>query len=175
MPVKSGYGEGLFADCTYYYGTEINQFVMYARYSKINGRPCMHEEWCFTSRSRIEKKAGLRTIDDLINSNFETFFKKEERHFVHEKIDSEKFLRWYTGCKQKENLDSKEQKIGDILGQRLYGGGWFENPAAFVSKFANVKREIRKKPGPKTGPEKEYLAMEYTHFLIRLNQEGEEE
>jgi len=174
------YGDGLFTDWTYYYGYENYQFVIYARWSKILlpkniSCPCVHEEWRFISRSKIHKIAGIKTLDDLIHFDFETFFKKQERLFVHEHVKVDEFSKWLVGLERKKNLDYKEQMQVDLVFQQFTSKYGMFNSAVLVHDIALTKSEINKARGPKTREQQRILNTNYNRFLIRLDQTGEEE
>jgi hypothetical protein len=174
------YGKGLFTDWTYYYGYENYQFVIYARWSKILlpkniSCPCVHEEWRFISRSKIHKIAGIKTLDDLIHFDFETFFKKQERLFVHEHVKVDEFSKWLVGLERKKNLDYKEQMQVDLVFQQFTSKYGMFNSAVLVHDIALTKSEINKARGPKTREQQRILNTNYNRFLIRLDQTGEEE
>jgi hypothetical protein len=48
---------------------------MYARPSKLNGKPCAHEEWKLMQPSNIKKITGISTIKDLVSFDIKTFIK----------------------------------------------------------------------------------------------------
>lgn len=73
--------EGLISPKTGYYGPANFRYVIYARLSKINAKPCLHDEWRL-SPPRIREKTGIRTLDDLLNFDIRSFFDRKCKRLI---------------------------------------------------------------------------------------------
>ena len=109
---------------SYYYGSRSFQFFAYTRTSKINGKPCLHEEWRISGSARIKQKTGISVIGDLIDFDLQAFFEENEEKFIsHEEIDWERIGRWLRRWRRPPvtaALASRERLPADTPRRRFY-------------------------------------------------------
>lgn len=159
--LKKRLSRGLFASRTFYStyenvskGTRHCWFklVIYARYSKLNGQPCIHYEWRIKKTSIIFEKTGIKTIEDLLNFNFETFFlAMEKKYIVHEKLDKEKIGKVLCDCERKKSGFTKFQKLHIEMVFTLFVRAYYI--LSISDYYIVVKNELQnldKIRGPKT-------------------------
>lgn len=85
------------------------KFVIYARLSKINWKPCIHYEWRIKKASEIKKRTGIITIRHLLSFDHGTFFEKmEKKYIIHEKLDEEKIGRVLSGLERRKVLTKRQ-------------------------------------------------------------------
>jgi hypothetical protein len=137
------------------------KFVQYARLSKINQRPCIHEEFRILGAKKIRQKTGVSTIADLIIFDSQKFLERElEKLIANKTIDRIKFGRWLAGIDgRKKKLSPREIKEGQIHVahfSQIYN----------ISSFAKLKRilkeltkMIEKAPGARNEFQKRVLAL----------------
>jgi hypothetical protein len=135
----------IFSDWTGYYGNNNFKYVIYGRFSKIDRRPCVHDEWRIKRTSFVKRKTGISSIDDLLRFDFQAFFEKQDKQFiVYEEIDMNKLGRWLLGWQRRKNLSRRQEGSVDIAAQTFCNQYNIINHAALVSYFMNKKAEIKK-------------------------------
>jgi hypothetical protein len=91
-------GKGLFSIETGYYGSLKFEYVAYARRSKLNYVPCVHEEWRMRGTELIQQKMSIKSLSDIAALDIKAFFETtSQRHLVTEEIDLIKLGRWVMG------------------------------------------------------------------------------
>jgi hypothetical protein len=162
-------GKGYFGRYTRYYGGDKNfNFTVYQRISKINGKPCAHEEWRFIGASQIKMKSKISSIADLINFDFQAFCRQQDsKYLAHESINIEKLGKWLCGWTRRRKFTADEKRkiimqAGHFLRHRK-----IKTPADLVNYFSKRKAEFRSKKGRKTKREMAYLKLNPSRFLER--------
>jgi hypothetical protein len=156
-------GGELYADKTRYFGGKNFKFVPYARISKLDGNPCVHEEWRIRGASIIRQKTGIDSIGDLIAFNLKAFMQAmEEKYITHETINYEKLGKWLKGWQRRRKFSDRE-KIALQLSARTYCNfSDIKTSADLITHFRNEKIRIKAKRGRRTELEKKILAVKYT-------------
>jgi len=157
---KIDYKKGFFSYKTNYCGQYGFRYVIYPRYSKINGQPCLHEEWRIVGASTIKRKTGIESISDLITFDFEAFFARQDKQYIiYEEIDDKKLARWMMGLSRKKKL-TKRQKIRiDINGRFFLNVYEISNYSDLVNFFKKIKSELKATRGRKNKWENKILSL----------------
>jgi len=91
------------------HGGKIFRFVRYTRLSKINEKPCIHEEFRINTANYIKKKTDIKTIEDLANSDPKEIYRNLKRKYVtKDRIDTVKLGKWLENVTWRRKL-SKSQ------------------------------------------------------------------
>lgn len=87
--------KGLLGDRTLYLGARRRQLVAYLRNSKIDEKPCFHQEWRLKTAASIRRHLGINSISDLISLDVGQKFTKLTGKFIkYEEIDHEQHGRF---------------------------------------------------------------------------------
>jgi len=103
--------EGLISPQTGYYGPDKFRYVIYARLSKINAKPCLHDEWRILP-PRIREKTGIRTLRDLLDLDIHSFFDKQYHRLItaeEKPIYLERLGRWLLDWGFKKKLTNEQE------------------------------------------------------------------
>jgi len=105
---KSKINKSHFSPVTGYFGSKYFKYVIYARLSKINERPCIHAEWRIVGASQLKTKTGIASIHDLITFDLLKFFNEQDKRYIsHEGIDLTKLGCWLLGWNKKKYLSKR--------------------------------------------------------------------
>jgi len=164
--------QNAFGDLTGYYGQNKNfMFRIYTRFSKINGKPCIHAEWVMKSAALIRTKTGIRKIPDFLEFNLEEFYKRQfEKQITHDEIDKFKLGKW---CR---NLNSRKRKF---LEKDMYRIGFnanlfcrknrIETYTELVTWFKREKDRIKSKPGRSSEYDTKIINTDPNKFRIPVD------
>ncbi len=152
--------EKLFSSKTIYMGSDKFKHVIYPRLSKINGRPCIHSEWRIQGAFNIKTKTGIASIADFVDFKLRDFVNQQKKQQItHDRINPTKLGRWILGKSGRKSFSEYDLRRWGIQG-RLYCNVYKINTYAdLVTFLVNIKEELKKKRGPKTGNEKRLLAL----------------
>jgi hypothetical protein len=106
--------DGYYETPTIYLGGKNVQYVLYARPSKLNGKPCVHGEWKLESPSSIKKTTGISTITDLYLFDIRDFIESQNEKFLRDDLQINMFYlgKWLEGCtRQKKFSDKKRSEV----------------------------------------------------------------
>jgi hypothetical protein len=106
--------DGYYETPTIYLGGKNVQYVLYARPSKLNGKPCTHGEWRLKAPSTIKRVARISTIADLFLFDIRDFIERQNERLLRDdmQIDMIKLGKWLEGCTKQKKLSDK--KLSDI-------------------------------------------------------------
>ena len=161
---------GLFAEKTFYSSFDDKQggrrsnfkYVLYARWSKINDKPCVHEEWRIAGAGLIARKTGIRDIGDLVRFDFRRFFDKQNaKYIVHESINYEALGLWLTGFDGRRVLTRRQWRGVQIRAQQflLRAKRDRETYSDLVLLFKDEKKRISEKRGARSEWDKKVMAL----------------
>ncbi len=157
---KSKINKKLFSPVTGYFGSGKFEYVIYARLSKINNRPCIHTEWRIIRASTLKRKTGIVSIHDLITFDLLKFFDKQNNRFiVHESIDLTKLGRWLLGWNKRKSFSNRELMKMGITGRIFCNVHKIKTYADLVNYFMVVKKILQGKRGPKTSYQEKFLSL----------------
>lgn len=157
---KSEINEKLFSPVTGYFGSNNFKYVIYARHSKIDDRPCVHAEWRITGASNLKRKTGIISIRDLTNYDLIKFFDEKDKRFIaNESIDLTKLGRWILGWTRKKSFSEKALRRMGINGRLFCDAYEIDTYADLVSHFKVVKKKLQDKRGPKTSYQEKILLL----------------
>lgn len=116
--VKQQLLKKIFSTRTGYWGNKDRfEYVIYARYSKINGIPCAHTEFRIIGAHTIQMKTGIRSIDDLINYRIDKFFDKMDSDTLsYQEINRKAIGQWLLGLDGRRTSTRRQ-----IMGIELTG------------------------------------------------------
>jgi len=160
----------LFGQQTGYFGSDNFKYVVYARLSKINGMPCVHEEWRIRGAANIRKKTNISIISDLISFDLKAFFEDQyNRHICFEEIDNLKFGKWLLGMTRLKNV-TKQQLMKIQLAHRHFCDDWdISTYADLVRFFKQQKKDIKSKRGRRSAWDIKILSLtDYSRFAKKI-------
>ena len=159
---------GLFAERTFYSSLDNEKggrwvrfrYVLYARRSKMNNRPCVHKEWRIAGAGLIARKAGIRGIDDLVRFDFKEFFDTiGGKYIVHESINHETLGKWLNGFDGRKALTQQEKHSVDLAVQHFLQSHKIETYSDLVLFFRDEMSSINEKRGVRSAWEKKVMAL----------------
>ena len=169
-----------FAKQTYYSGTPrrnkmtgaVNikgslKYVVYARYSKLNGEPCLREEWRISTREAIVKYTQITSLRHFMDCDTEGIFTNlAKRYLVRETFDYTKLGLWCLGRKYRKKLTEQEGRRSKFRGRCYCSVYRIRTFADLVTHFRLEKEKIAKKGrGRKTFAEEKVLSVKnYDRF-----------
>lgn len=158
------------SDSTFYYGDPAFRYVIYVRYSKINGQPCFRSEWRIQGSSRIKKVSGVNFISDLLRLDLEYFFESMEKKYLeraHDGIDLFKLGKWLRGLERHKKLSDKQEFSVRLSAMHLLNSLQVENYAGFVHALKQLKEEIKTVSGKRGSFRDKILSLtNYGKFKI---------
>ena len=166
---KSKINKKLFSQVTGYFGSKNFEYVIYARLSKINDRPCIHAEWRINGASHLKTKTGIVSIRDLIKFDLLKFFdEQDKRYIVHESIDLTKLGRWLIGWNRRKSFAKRDLMKMGITGRIFCNAYKIKSYADLVRYLMNTKKKLEHKTGSKTSYEERFLLLtNYGNFSVK--------
>lgn len=173
--------KGLWSDESYIFGTprvskktgEINvagklKYAFYARDSKLNGQPCVHEEWRISGAGNIVKNTGMQTVHDLLQANVrECFDAMSTRWLTHGKIDHLKLGLWLLSMDYRKKLTDREESKARFRGS-VYCRIWaIRTFADLAGHFMLRKQDVKMRGQGHTYWGKRFLRIKnYRRFAV---------
>lgn len=118
IPMKPG----LFSDRTGYWQNDSIKYVIYPRFSKFNGWPCLHVEWRLNKSRNVSKHTGIYNVADLLTFDIKTSFLNLYKRLIYYKgIDYESLGRFVQDMR-------KKQKNAGVIGKGRFTGGTLAEP-----------------------------------------------
>jgi hypothetical protein len=158
---------------TRYLGPKNFRYVQYARLSKINRKPCFHEEFRISGAKKIRQKTGISTIADLIIFDPQEFLDRElEKMLTKKTIDMQKLGRWLAGIDGRRKKLTRQEKIKCQIHVRHFCSTYeIETFNDLKKTLSGLNKEIRKHPGAKNEFQKRVLALKgnYSRFQLKSN------
>lgn len=148
-------------------GTKHFKCCAYACFSKVTGEPCHHREWRISRANNIKKKSGIRTIKDLLEFDFPSFFKKTDSRYSipMERTDQRKLGLYLTGMGNRNHLTKRQLMHIGCIGHAYSKGAHAET----VEYLKILKTEIDKLEYPKSEIEERISTMtNYNRFMVPL-------
>jgi len=161
----------VFYNKTLYYGAENFKYVVYVRYSKMNGHLCLHCEWRLRGAALIKKKTGINNINDLINFDFEKFFTEQEsKQLLRSGIDRDKLGKWLLGLSRRKKFSEQElQRIRTVANLFCHFNN-IKTSAQLANYFRNEKKHILAKAHRRTAYDNKILKIDdYSRFEVPYN------
>lgn len=176
---KSANEKGMFSQQTGYWGKDNFQFVLYARYSKITGEPCIHSEWSIRGSGNIKKKAGIRSVKDLCELDLEQRYEQITAEYITtEAINRDKLGKWMNGWSRKKILSRLDQMKVDLAAATLLSSICFRSPrhainhknrnctaAELAEWFKEEKERIRSEEVELTEWDKKILSVQSNSYF----------
>jgi hypothetical protein len=155
-------------DKTWYYGNKNFQFVLYPRLSKINDRPCVHEEWRIIGASAIKNKTDISSIADFSGFDIKRCFEEMYRKYmIHEMIDYLKLGKWILGWTRRRNLASEEIRRAKTQANLFCRRRNIRSAADLATFFKKEKGRIKAIRGRRTVYKSKMLKTNYRNFVRR--------
>jgi hypothetical protein len=156
-------------DKTWYYGTKKFQLVLYPRMSKINGQPCVHEEWRISGATNIKKKTGIESIADFIEFDIKKCFEEMySKYMVYEKIDHLKLGKWILDWTRRKKLTDREVKKAKMQASLFCRHKNIKSAADLINFFKKEKNRIKAIRGRRTPYKSKMLKANYRNFVKRM-------
>lgn len=159
--------KGLFSRWTLYAGSDGFKYTCYARLSKINNRPCYHDEWRIKS-SLIREKTGISTIEDILSYDLQAFFNKQYKRLItHKEIDTDKLGKWLLGWDRRKAFTAR-QKMGIGLEAHHFCIHYKINTFAdLAGTLMELKKQSKAKKGRRAAWDNKILSLKnYGRFAI---------
>jgi hypothetical protein len=143
------------------------QYALYARPSKLNGKPCVHGEWRLNKPSNIKRFTGITKIRDLVLFDIKTFIEGRNKKFLRDdkQIDIMKLGKWLTDSypRQKKFSDEKRKEIRTeaitfLSTYQIYSF------AGLIQYFKAEKMKVKEKEGK----EFEYLGSPFEEKIMAV-------
>lgn len=152
-----------FGKSTSYSFSKLFGIRSYCRYSKVNGDPCFHREYAIMQPTPIFQKTGIRTLQDLLDFPFPSFFEKTDHKFISVSVpDPIKIGKWFLNLSNKKVLTEREKwSVGchaTFYGHRPFG--------EFLMMFRICQKAARAKTGRKTELEQRLVKMKNPSIFI---------
>lgn len=160
-----------FGTLTGYLGSKDFRFVIYARKSKVNGKPCAHLEWRVQNSSNIKRKTGITTIDDLVSFDCKSYFESTYKKFIADgRIDREKLGKFLVGIDgRRKNLSKTEKNQIDLQICHFLNAYGIETYSDLVDYFKQEKEKIMHQKGPRSEWSRKILSIKsYGRFRASL-------
>lgn len=155
-----------YSDKTGYWGSKKAKLAMYPRISKKANVYCVHDEYRFWNASNIKKKTGISTLNDVINFNFEQFFKQQNKYITYESIDYEKLGRWVNNIPPRTSVIKTFGKEKIIVYNKAERAAYLFCRAEIIKTVAGLRmffkkelKRIRTKVGRRTQWENKVLDL----------------
>ena len=156
-------------DKAWYYGSKNFQIVLYPRLSKINGKPCVHEEWRFIGATTIKKKTDISSIGDFIGFDIKRCFEEMYcNYMIHEVIDYLKLGKWILNWTRKKNLASEEVHKAEMQAYLFCRHKNIKSSADLARFFKKEKDRIKAIRGRRTVYKSKVLKANCGDFVKRV-------
>jgi len=161
---------GLFGHRTFYSSYENKKdgkfvrfrYILYPRYSKMNNKPCIHEEWRISGAALIARKSGIKCIEDLVRFDFKGFFDaNKEKYIVHESLDRDAVGRLVMGYDGRKVLNRRHKMSVGVAAQHFLerGESDIKTWSDFVRFIRDRQSQIKCKRGIRTALEEKILSL----------------
>jgi len=158
--------KGLLGDLTLYHGGKRFEYKGYARLSKINKRPCVHQEWKIQGATVIRQKTGIDAIGDLVAFKPDIFFADTEKRFiVHEDIDCFRIGKWLLGWGRRRKFTEDQIEYINMQGNLFCMENKIETSADLITFFRKERAKIKKKRGRRSDMDQRFLSAKYHTFV----------
>ena len=148
--IEEKYKPLCFSRKTGYFGGEF-KFVLYARLSKLNHRPCIHSEWRIRKAYEIFKRTKIKTFIDLAEFDIERFFTEyTDRYLKCVEIDDEKLGKILLGWSRKKSFTERQIMSIQLASRHFMASYGISNPAELKNCIAEERQLLKHKRGPKT-------------------------
>jgi len=156
----------LFGKHTGYFGGKRFEYVTYARISKINGLPCLHEEWAINGAQTIKNKTMISSISDLCVFDLKSFFEDQyDKHIVHENIDQQKLGKWVLGCTRIKKVSKRKFISIGVNAAHFCEVNDIYTYGDLVKFFKKKKAEIKSRRGRRSAMDNKILSLKnYSKF-----------
>ena len=148
------------------------QYVLYARPSKLNGKPCVHGEWKLESPSSIKKTTGISTITDLVLFDIRDFIERRNKKFLRDDLQINVFYlgKWFEGCTNRRKFTDKERSDIKFHATAFLTTYEIYSFAGLKQYFKTQKMEIKNKVGRRSAFEKKIMEIEsYNQFARKID------
>lgn len=167
---KKKRGKGLWSDRTAYYGGNDFKLVVYPRTSKINDRPCLHEEFRLIKAGNIKKRTGIAFLKDFIDYDIENLFEQLVDKFItYDELDILKVGKWRLDWTRRRKLAPSQIRRAKLIGKMICDAKHISNFADFKSYLRKKKAKIKKKKGRRSVLDKKMLKARYGYFRQDLS------
>jgi len=155
-----------FGKQTGYFGGKRFKYAIYARISKINGLPCLHEEWRIIGAPIILEKTRISSISDLYVFDLKSFFEHQyDQHIVHENIDQQKLGKWILGCTRIKNVSKRKFISIGVSAAHFCEVYEIYTYADLVKYFKERKAEIKSRRGRRSAWDNKILSLKNYSML----------
>jgi len=139
--------KGLYITPTISCGGNTCKYVLYARPSKVNGKPCVHGEWRLQGPSVIKRATGISTITDLFLFDVRNFIESQNERLLRDdlQIDMKKLGKWLEDCTRQKKFS--DEKLSEIMFHATAFCSTLEISAfaGLIQYFKAEKKEIKKR------------------------------
>jgi hypothetical protein len=150
-PTDKAYEQGKFSEKTIYFGSKSLEFVSYARFSKVNGQPCIHGEFSISDAANIKTRTGIQTIEDCIECDLKQIYEKIfEEYITTEEINMERLGKWLRGWERKRVFTKSQMICIGIAATTFLSVYGISTAAQLAGWFKKEKYRIKSMPGRKT-------------------------
>ena len=121
------------------------KYGLYARPSKLNGKPCYHGEWRLKGPSIIARYTGISRITDLCLFDIRTFIESQNKRLLRDdlQIDKMKLGKWFKGCTNRRKFTDKERSEIKFHATAFLTTYEIYSFAGLIQYFRTQKKEIR--------------------------------
>lgn len=171
---KSAYGNGLFSDKTLYLGNDNLKFVLYARISKINAKPCVHSEWRVRGSKNIKDRLDITSFEDCFFFDLNTEYEKlVYEYIVMEEIDTVRLGKYFLGWGKRKNLTRRQKMRVGILAIMILNdakkGSEGKCTSAQLAEWTKaIKGKIKNEPKEKSDWQKRAMKIQSNNKFCRV-------
>jgi hypothetical protein len=155
------------------------KYVIYPRYTKIDfdpsdintWRPCVHYEWRIKGWAKVQALTGISNISDLVNFNFEAFFKKmEDKYIIHEELDTWAVGLWMVDYDGRRTLTKRQRYHPSTEVATFRSCENINSYSDFRNYIRCEQKRIKCKKGFKTSWEEKIMNVrDLRRFAVPLN------
>lgn len=142
------------------------QYGAYARESKINFEPVLHEEFRVCGSPLVRKMMGIYILGDFINYDFQSFFEERKRNDINYGVINYPYLgKWLIDTKRKINVEAGRDKIQEAIDFCSLND--ITTFGELSTYFMKEKKSIKKRVGRRTLWNEEMLQLtNYSKFMV---------
>jgi hypothetical protein len=136
--------KGLYITPTIYCGGNNSKYVLYARPSKLNGKPCFHEEWRLKGPSTIKRATGISIIKNLVSFDIRKFIEERNKRLLRDdlQIDIMKLGKWLTDCTRQKKFSDKKRSDIRFHATAFLTTFEIDSLAALIQYFKKEKKKV---------------------------------